>query len=80
MSVGEVFTAAGALIAFGGLITWITVLRADVKTLREWRHDVGEKPGYAAFERLKDTNKRLDETNRRVSRIERRVFNGKTYD
>lgn len=77
MSVGEVFTAAGALITFGGLITWITVLRADVKSLREWRHDVGEKPGYAAFERLTATNARVDETNRRVERLELRVFNGK---
>jgi hypothetical protein len=77
VSVGEVIAVGTVLISMGGLIAWINVLRDEVKGLREWRHDVGEKPGYAAFERLVITNQRLDDTNARVARLERRVFNGK---
>lgn len=51
----------------------------ELKRLRDWRHGIGEKPGYAATVRLDDYKvlqaDKHGELDRRVARIER-AMNG----
>lgn len=59
---------------FDGISRDIERLDLEVKRLRDWRHDVGEKPGYAAVVRLDDYKALKDRIDadmaRRIQRIE----------
>lgn len=66
LSVG--ITIGGVLVTVGILVGKVRSVEEEVKRLREWRHDVGDRPGFAALVRN-------EEHDRRLSRIER-ALNG----